>query len=201
VTLELVLATANPHKVDEIAAILGDQVRLSPRPADAGDVEETGETLVDNARLKAQALVAASGRPAVADDTGLEVAALGGAPGVYSARYAGETATYADNVAKLLEALAGVEGTAARSAVFRTVAIVAWPDGSETQAEGVLQGWIAPQPRGSAGFGYDPVFVPAEGDGRTLAELDAEENNEVSHRGRAFRALAAELRKTGQLAR
>jgi XTP/dITP diphosphohydrolase len=190
----LVLATANPHKVEEIAAILGDQVQLLPRPVEAGEVDENGETLVENARLKARALVEVTGLPAVADDTGLEVAALGGAPGVYSARYAGEAATYADNVAKLLHALTGVDGREARAATFRTVAVVAWPDGTETQADGALEGWIASEAQGSGGFGYDPVFVPAEGDGRTLAELEPDEKNRVSHRGRAFRVLAAKLR-------
>jgi XTP/dITP diphosphohydrolase len=138
-------------------------------------------------------LVAATGTAAVADDTGLEVDALGGAPGVYSARYAGEDATYADNVAKLLRELGALgDGGGERRASFKTVALVAYPDGSEVWAEGVLPGTISTERRGTNGFGYDPVFVP-DGDGRTFAEMRPEEKDAVSHRGRAFRALAAEL--------
>jgi XTP/dITP diphosphohydrolase len=186
-----VLATANPDKAGEIAAILGPAAPLSPRPSWVPDVEETGETLLDNARLKARALVAATGEAAIADDTGLEVDDLGGAPGVYSARYAGDNASYADNVATLVKALAGEAG--ARRARFRTVAVAAWPDGREVVAEGVVEGTIAAEARGAAGFGYDPVFIPVEGDGRTFAEMPADEKNRISHRGRAFRALAAQL--------
>jgi XTP/dITP diphosphohydrolase len=188
-----VLATANPHKSTEIGEILAGVVELLPRPDDVPDVEETGDTLVANARLKAQALVAATGLPALADDTGLEVEALGGAPGVYSARYAGAAATYADNVAKLLKAMAGKKD---RRACFKTVALARWPDGAELVAEGVVNGTIAEAPTGHGGFGYDPVFVPAEGDGRSFAEL-AEESGDakhrLSHRGRAFGQLAALL--------
>jgi XTP/dITP diphosphohydrolase len=159
-------------------------------------VVEDGATLRDNARLKARALAAATGEPAVADDTGLEVDALGGAPGVRAARYAGEGATYADNVAKLLRELEAVGARGPdRRARFRTVALVAWPDGAELAAEGVVEGVIADEPRGSAGFGYDPLFVPVGPgtDGRTFAELSSEEKAAVSHRGRAFRALATHL--------
>ncbi|MEA3077144.1 MAG: XTP/dITP diphosphohydrolase [Actinomycetota bacterium] len=183
------LASANPDKASEIAAILVG-FELVPRPADVADVEETGSTLEDNARLKARALVDATGLPAVADDTGLEVFALGGAPGVYSARYAGEDATYADNVAKLVSALDGVDDRRAR---FRTVALALFPDGREVVAEGVVDGVIAVAPRGEAGFGYDAVFVPADGDGRTFAEMSSDEKHAVSHRGRAFRSLASRL--------
>jgi XTP/dITP diphosphohydrolase len=190
--LQLVCASANPHKAAEIAAILGDAVDLLPRPTDVPDVVEDGDTLLANARLKARALCAATGVAAVGDDTGLEVDALAGAPGVYSARFAGEHATYADNVAKLLAELSHSPGLA-RTARFRTVAIVAWPDGSETVAEGIVDGHITDPPQGGDGFGYDPVFVPAGGDGRTFAELSADEKNAISHRGRAFRALAAKL--------
>jgi XTP/dITP diphosphohydrolase len=193
VTLALVLATANPDKVAEIAAILGDAVELVPRPADVPDVVEDGDTLEANARLKAAALVEATGRPAVADDTGLEVDALDGAPGVYSSRFAGEGATYADNVAKLVEALAGVDDPESRRARFRTVALARFPDGREVVAEGAVEGWIALAPRGEDGFGYDPLFVADEGDGRTFAEMTAAEKNSLSHRGRAFRALADRL--------
>lgn len=190
--LRLVCATANPDKVREIAAILGPHVELLPRPADVPDVVEDGETLLDNARLKARAICSATGLPAVADDTGLEVDALGGAPGVQSARYAGDDATYADNVAKLLRELQQHPG-AARTARFRTVAVVAHPDGCEVVAEGVVDGHIIDEPRGEGGFGYDPVFVPVDGDGSTFAQMDADSKNAISHRGRAFRALAEKL--------
>jgi XTP/dITP diphosphohydrolase len=191
----LVLASANPDKAREIAALLGE-FDLVPRPPEVPEVVEDGETLLDNARLKARALLEATGEAAVADDTGLEVEALGGAPGVYSARYSGEGATYASNVAKLLRELgaAGAEEPSARRAHFRTVAFAAFPDGREIWAEGVLPGAISSEARGSNGFGYDPVFVPDGCGGRTLAEMSAEEKNEVSHRGRAFRALAAKLK-------
>ncbi len=184
-----VLASANPDKVAEIRAILGAGVELMPRPDSVGEVEETGATLEENARIKAQAQVAATGRPAIADDTGLEVDALGGAPGVYSARFSGEGATYASNVAKLLEALDGVEERGAR---FRTVALALWPDGREAVAEGQVRGVIAEAARGGDGFGYDPVFV-ADGTDRTFAEMTTAEKNALSHRGRAFRVLAGRL--------
>jgi len=193
----LVLASANPDKAAEITAILATVpgLVLVPRPPSVPDVDETGETLLENARLKARALVEATGMAAVADDTGLEVEALDGAPGVYSARFSGEHATYADNVAKLLAELevAGAAAPAARRARFRTVALVAYPDGSERWAEGEVTGVISPAPRGKGGFGYDPVFEPDGLDGRTFAELSADEKHAVSHRGRAFRALADRL--------
>jgi XTP/dITP diphosphohydrolase len=190
--IELVLSSANPDKSAEIVAILsaGGTVTVLPRPTGLADVDETGDTLVENARLKARAVMEASAMPAVADDTGLEVDALGGAPGVYSARYAGEGASYADNVAKLLGAL---EGVADRRARFVTVALVAFPDGTEVAAEGAVEGTIALAPRGDAGFGYDPLFVPDDGDGRTFAEMSAGEKDGISHRGRAFRALLVAL--------
>jgi XTP/dITP diphosphohydrolase len=194
--LRLVLASANPDKVKEIVAVLSAAlpVELLPRPEAVPEVVEDADTLVGNARLKARALVAATETAAVADDTGLEVDALGGAPGVYSARYAGESATYADNVTKLLRELAALDDSGgARRASFRTVALVAFPDGSEVWAEGVLPGRIAAESRGTNGFGYDPVFVPDGGDGRTFAEMRAAEKDAVSHRGRAFRALADKL--------
>jgi XTP/dITP diphosphohydrolase len=200
--LRLVLASANPDKVKEIVAVLSAALRvdLLPRPEAVPEVVEDADTLVGNARLKARALVAATDTAAVADDTGLEVEALDGAPGVYSARYAGESATYADNVAKLLRELAALDDDGgARRASFKTVALVAFPDGSEVWAEGVLPGIIAAEGRGTNGFGYDPVFVPDGGDGRTFAEMRAEEKDAVSHRGRAFRALAVELaRRRGE---
>ncbi len=194
--LTLVLATANPDKTAEIAAILGraGSIDLMPRPPEVDDVDENGDTLVDNARLKARALCAATGMAAVADDTGLEVEALGGAPGVYSARFAGEGATYADNVAKLLASLAALpDGGGERRARFHTVALVAYPDGDEVWAEGTVGGRITSGARGSAGFGYDPVFAPDEGGGLTFAEMTPEDKHACSHRGRAFRALGAAL--------
>ncbi|MGH9034386.1 MAG: RdgB/HAM1 family non-canonical purine NTP pyrophosphatase [Acidimicrobiia bacterium] len=188
--LRFVVASANPDKVAEIGAILGPAgYELVPRPPAAPEVEETGDTLVENARLKAAALVEATGLPAVADDTGLAVDALDGAPGVWSSRYAGPDATYADNVAKLLQALEGVPD-GRRTARFETVALARFPDGSEVAATGAVEGRILARPRGDGGFGYDPVFVPIEGDGRSFAEMAAGEKHELSHRGRAFRALA-----------
>ena len=195
--LTLVLATANPDKATEISAILADVpgLVLLPRPASVPDVDETGDTLVDNARLKARALALATGMAAVSDDTGLEVEALGGAPGVYSARYAGDRATYADNVAKLLAELArvGADVPERRTAVFRSVAMVAWPDGDEVWEAGTVPGTIAPVAVGDHGFGYDPVFAPDGFGGRTFAQMSPEEKHAVSHRGRAFRALAGRL--------
>ncbi len=187
--MRFVLASANPDKAAEIAAILVGH-DLVPRPLGVPDVDETGTTLEENARLKAVALVAATGMAAVADDTGLEVEALDGAPGVYSARYAGDHATYADNVDKLVAALAGDDNRRAR---FRTVALARFPDGRELVAEGVVDGIIVESARGDAGFGYDPLFAPDEGGGRTFAEMTPDEKHVISHRGRAFRALDALL--------
>ncbi len=193
--MEVVLASANPDKAAEIQAILAAAVPgllVHPRPAEVPEVEEDAPDLLGNARLKAVALALATGGPAVADDTGLEVDALGGAPGVFSARWAGEHATYADNVAKLLTALAQHPG-APRTARFRTVAVCHFPDGTEVVAQGTCPGTVPLEPAGVGGFGYDPVFVPVEGDGRTFAEMSPDEKHAVSHRGRAFRALAALL--------
>jgi XTP/dITP diphosphohydrolase len=190
--VRLVLATGNPGKAAEIELLLGEVagLELLPRPTDVPEPVEDGDTLLDNARIKAQALVDATGEAAVSDDTGLEVAALGGAPGVLTARFAGPGATYEDNWRKLLAEL-GDE--ADRRARWRTVALVRWPDGTERWAEGTCDGVITTAPGGAEGFGYDPVFVPDGGDGRTFAELSRAEKNAVSHRGRAFRALATLL--------
>ena len=187
-----VLATANPDKVQEIRSILGSSITLLDRPSSLAEVEENGETLEENALLKARALVAVTGTAAIADDTGLFVNALDDAPGVYSARFAGERATYDDNVAKLLGALVGVP-RAERTAKFRTVAAVAYPDDSWFVVDGELDGWITEEARGTHGFGYDPVFEPRGTHGLTLAELSAAEKHELSHRGNAFRALVAAL--------
>ena len=189
--MRLVLATANPDKARELAGLLGD-FEVVLRPAGLPEVEETADTLEGNARLKAEAVGAATGELAVADDTGLEVNALGGRPGVYAARYAGEGATYADNVAKLLIELADVPVTG-RTARFRTVIVALFPDGREIVAEGTVEGTITEWPAGEAGFGYDPVFAPGGGDGRTFAQMTQDEKAAVSHRGRALRSLAAQL--------
>lgn len=195
--LQLVLATANPDKAAEITDILASVPGLVvvPRPDSVPEIEENGDTLLDNARLKAFTLVEATGMAAVADDTGLEVDALGGAPGVYSARYSGENATYADNVAKLLTELErrGATVPARRAARFRTVAVVGLPGGDEVLAEGEVTGVITAGPRGEGGFGYDPIFAPDGHDGRTFAQMQPHEKHAVSHRGQAFRAVAARL--------
>ncbi|MEY2437373.1 MAG: XTP/dITP diphosphohydrolase [Acidimicrobiaceae bacterium] len=189
--MRLVSASANADKVEEIAAILLPfGIEVVPRPDHVGDVVEDADTLEANARLKAVAVSEGADAAAVADDTGLEVDALGGAPGVLSARFAGEGATYADNVLKLLDALVELPEMDQRTAQFRTVALVRFPDGREITASGSVSGIITPGPRGTGGFGYDQVFQPDEGDGRTFAEMSPEEKHAISHRGRAFRALA-----------
>jgi len=182
----LVLASANPDKVHEIRSILTG-VELVDRPPDLGDVVEDADTLVGNARLKAVAVCAHTGLGAVADDTGLFVDALDGRPGVHTARYAGPGATYADNVNRLLDELAGRTD---RGAEFRSVVVVVDPDGTELVGEGSVRGTIALARRGGSGFGYDPVFVPDEGDGRTFAEMTGAQKHALSHRGRALRELA-----------
>jgi XTP/dITP diphosphohydrolase len=169
-----------------------DAVAALPVLTAEPDVEETGSTLEENARIKASALTAAIGVPAIADDTGLEVDALDGAPGVYAARYAGPDATYADNVNKLLQELEGVY-PALRTARFATIAIACWPDGREIAMRGEVEGVIAATAAGESGFGYDPVFVPTEGDGRSFAQMTPAEKHAVSHRGRAFAKLAEAL--------
>ncbi len=194
--IRIVVATANPDKAREIRSVLeaeGLAIELVPRPADVADVEETGATLLDNAGLKARALSDATGLPAVADDTGLEVDSLGGAPGVFSARYAGDGATYADNVAKLLREMTTVR-RAARTARFRTAVVLTSGEGLEITAVGVVEGVIADAPAGDGGFGYDAVFRPAGGGGRTFAQMTAGEKDAISHRGRALRSLAAKMR-------
>jgi XTP/dITP diphosphohydrolase len=188
----LVVASKNPDKITEIEAIL-DGANLTGevvRGLDWPDVEETGDTLEENALLKAHAVVAATGLPVMADDTGLEVHALDGAPGVHTARFAGDGARYEDNVAKLVEVMAGQDD---RRATFRTVVALVFPDGVEIIAEGRLEGMIGTEPRGTDGFGYDPVFV-VDGS-RTLAELGTVEKNQVSHRARAIRALVDSVRQ------
>lgn len=194
--LRLVCASANPDKVAEIEDLLVGIAQLQPRPTGLGEVIEDADSLEGNARLKAVAVCRASGCAAVADDTGLEVDALDGAPGIYAARFAGENATYADNRQKLLSDLEAVPASS-RSARFRTVVMVAWPDGEELVVEGVCEGHIADVEMGDAGFGYDSIFVPVDGDGRSFAEMSADEKHNISHRGRAFRALAKALSQRG----
>lgn len=186
----VVLASANPKKVAELRAVLGDTFDLVARPGDVPDVVEDADTFIGNARLKAVALVEATGSAALADDSGLEVDALGGRPGVRSARFAGEEATDEENVTKLLADLDRVEGEG-RRARFRCVIVLRRPDGTEIVVEGACEGTIATERSGESGFGYDPVFVPEDGDGRTFAQMSPEEKNAISHRGRAIAELVA----------
>lgn len=190
----LVVASKNGDKIAEIESVL-ESVGLDieiVRGLEWSDVEETGKTLEENALLKARAVVTATGLPSVADDTGLEVRALDGAPGVRTGRYAGPAATYNDNVARLLGEL---EGVAERQATFRTVIALVTPDGGVTLSEGLLEGQIAHAPRGELGFGYDPVF---EVEGRTLAEMTRSEKNDFSHRARALRNLCERLQSSAR---
>lgn len=187
----LVLATANPDKVREIEPLLtqvGAQLVAVTDIVPEWTVSETGETLEENAELKARAAVVATGEVAVGDDTGLFVRALDGAPGVHSSRFAGETATYRDNVELLLDRLQGV-AKEQRQAEFRTSVVVVRRDGITRAFQGVLRGRITGSPRGEGGFGYDPVFEACE-DCQTLAELPLSVKNTMSHRARAFHALA-----------
>lgn len=189
--LRVVCASANPNKVAEIMDLMEGVVQLDARPTDLADVDEDADTLIGNARLKAMAVNESTGLPALADDTGLEVIALGGAPGVRTARFAGEPPSDERNRAKMLHELRNATD---RSARFRTVALLRYPDGREIVAEGVCEGSIAEAERGGRGFGYDPLFIPRDGDGRTFAEMTMAEKHHLSHRGRAFRALAMALR-------
>ena len=186
--MRLVMASGNAHKAAEIRQILSAHM-IEQRPSWVGEVDENAETLAGNARLKARAICEATGTAAVADDTGLEVDALGGLPGVRSARFAGDSATDEENLRKLLKSLEAVPSDE-RGARFRTVAIVAFPDGKELVTEGVANGMIAEVPRGNGGFGYDSLFVPDEGTGLSFAEMSETEKNLISHRGKAFRSLA-----------
>ncbi|MEC7844644.1 MAG: RdgB/HAM1 family non-canonical purine NTP pyrophosphatase [Actinomycetota bacterium] len=190
--MQLVSATANPDKFIEIVEILPAQIELLPRPTDIPDVVEDADDLAGNARLKANAIMEATGLAAIADDTGLEVDALQGAPGVHSARFAGDSATYEENVAKLLKNLEAV-AIKNRTARFRTVVLIVWPDGNETIAHGVVEGRITENPIGELGFGYDAVFCPNEGRGKTFGEMTNSEKNLISHRGKALRSLSEKL--------
>ncbi|WP_407565140.1 RdgB/HAM1 family non-canonical purine NTP pyrophosphatase [Streptomyces sp. 184] len=194
----LVLATRNAGKVTELRAILGEAgIGAGLLGADAfpgvPDVRETGVTFAENALLKAHALAQATGLPAVADDSGLCVDVLGGAPGIFSARWAGRHGDDAANLALLLAQLSDV-GPGHRGAHFACAAALALPDGTERVAEGRLEGTLRYEPAGSGGFGYDPVLQPL-GEDRTCAELTPAEKNAISHRGKAFRALVPAVRE------
>ena len=185
----LAVASKNPDKIKEIEEVIGSLGLVDEivHGLTWEDVEETGATLEENALMKARAVVEATGLPVIADDTGLEVEALGGGPGVNTARYAGPGATYASNVSKMLSELDGVEERGAR---FVTVVALVFPDGVEVLAEGSVVGVITLAPRGSGGFGYDPIFEVA---GQTLAEMTPGGKNDLSHRARAIRTLARSL--------
>jgi XTP/dITP diphosphohydrolase len=196
---ELVLATRNIHKGQELQALLSDlgiRIRTLAEFPYAPEVEEDGETCEANAIKKAVTIAKATGLVAVADDTGLEVEALSGRPGVYAARYAGESATYEDNCRKLLQELAGVPASR-RTAKFITVAAIAQPSGEVETVRGELSGVITEASTGTGGFGYDPVFWVAE-KGKTLAELSPSEKNTISHRARAFAQAKVRLQRLQQ---
>jgi XTP/dITP diphosphohydrolase len=202
---ELAVATKNEGKVLEILQICGDwpvrwvlapEVGGSPRgyrTATWPDVEETGQGYLENALLKARAVEAALGIPAVADDSGIEVDALGGEPGPRSARFAGPNATDEDNLRLLIERIRAIPEHR-RTGRYRCVAVCTVPGGGDLRAEGVCEGRLITEPRGSGGFGYDPVFLPAARPGRTMAELPPEEKEAISHRGIALRSLGELLR-------
>jgi XTP/dITP diphosphohydrolase len=189
--IEVVLATKNPDKIPEIEAVLGELLPelVVIRGLGWPDVDETGETLEENALLKARAAMEATGYPAIGDDTGLEVDALDGAPGIHTARFAGPEASYGENRAALLEALQGTDNRVAR---FRTAVAFVSPLGSVVVASGEVVGTITRQERGDCGFGYDCIFQV--GDGPTMAEMGREAKNAISHRSRALAALVEALR-------
>ncbi|NQU68806.1 MAG: RdgB/HAM1 family non-canonical purine NTP pyrophosphatase [Candidatus Marinimicrobia bacterium] len=191
--MKIVLATHNPHKRAELIPLLKplgfDILTLDDFPT-IGEIIEDGETLLENALIKARSVHTLTGLPSLADDTGLEVDALNGAPGVYSARFAGENCSYSDNVRKLLSVLSKVEPPK-RTARFKT--IMAFTDGKlELTAEGIVEGQILHQPKGVAGFGYDPVFYIHEME-KTFAQMTSNEKSKISHRGIAVRKMAESL--------
>ncbi len=179
------LATSNAYKVEEIKRLLPG-IELAPRPSWVPEVVEDGDSFEENSIKKARAISLATSQPAISDDSGLEVDALDGSPGVHSARYAGENASDEDNVRKLLGELEGVSN---RSAKFVCVATYLMPDQSFRTFRGEVEGWLLDQVTGNGGFGYDPIFVPFEGDGRSFAEMSIDEKAQYSHRSRAFEGL------------
>jgi len=194
--MKMILASGNRKKLAELSRIL-EPMGFNVIPKDeAGvdfDPEENGATFAENAKIKAEAICKAVGEAAVADDSGLCVDALNGAPGIYSARYAGENASDSDRIDKLLSELAEVSAEN-RTARFVSAVCICFPDGSMIEAEGVCEGMIAFERRGNGGFGYDPVFLVGE---KSFAELSAEEKDALSHRGKALRALQEKLEKAG----
>jgi XTP/dITP diphosphohydrolase len=190
------IASRNAGKIREILAICADWpvewITGNDGSGEWPDVEETGASYLENASLKAVAVAEALGTPAIADDSGIEVDALGGGPGMRSARYAGADATDEENLRKLIDAIADVPGPE-RTARYRCVALMVTPGGASTSAEATCEGSLIGEPRGRNGFGYDPVFVP-DGESRTMAELSPEEKDLISHRGKAFRALRDRIR-------
>ena len=197
--MKIIFASANPGKIREAAEVLGPDYEIVS-PASLGiteEIPETGATLQENSLQKARYLYERTGLPCFADDTGLEVEALGGAPGIYSARYAGPGHDHQANMDKLLAELVRLEDSGkcpSRRARFHTVVTLILADGEPRFFEGTCEGSIARGKRGDGGFGYDPVFLPDAYPGRTLAEVSEEEKNAVSHRGRAVRAMAAWLK-------
>jgi XTP/dITP diphosphohydrolase len=193
----LVIASRNDGKIREILRICADWPVewLTYRDLEIPEIEEIGATYLDNALLKAGGVAAATGESALADDSGIEVDALDGGPGPRSARYSGPEATEASNLRALLQAMQGVPSDR-RTARYRAVAAVARSDGQSVWAEGVCEGVLGTESRGTGGFGYDPVFLP-EGEGRTMAELSDQEKDRISHRGRALRALRDRLAEDG----
>ena len=197
---KLVLATRNQHKVVELQHILADvcdelglEIVGAADFPDVPDVVEDGVTFEENARLKAVAVARATGLPSIADDSGLAVDVLGGAPGIFSARWAGSHGNDRANLELLLDQLADVKDEH-RGAAFVCAAVLALPDGTVRSAEGRMPGTVAREPKGTNGFGYDPILVP-EGQTRHCAELSKEEKNAISHRGKAFRAMVPHLRE------
>lgn len=186
----LVVASTNPGKIAELVDLLADRFVVQPRPHGLPDTVEDGETLEENASKKAVEVSEFTSSFALADDTGLFVDALDGRPGVRTARFAGEQATNEENVAKML---AELDGIANRRARFRTVIAMADPAGDTRLATGTVEGTIATELRGTEGFGYDPIFVPDDGDGRTFAEMGKAEKHKISHRARALQALLEQL--------
>jgi XTP/dITP diphosphohydrolase len=191
-TMKIILATHNDHKKEELLTLAGSNIDIALLPDNFPEIPETGATLEENARMKARFVFDMLDQPVLADDTGLEVEALGGEPGVYTARYAGEKATYEDNCKKLLRELGAEEN---RKAAFTTALCFIDSAGVEYIFTGSVNGTITKHARGSNGFGYDPVFEPSEGNGKTFAEMTSEEKNELSHRAKAMRRFLAHIVK------